>query len=43
MATATCEIMWILKILEDLNVKIDLPVKLFCDNKSKIQILDNTI
>ena len=44
MASATCEIMWILKILDDLGVTGSLlPVKLCCDNKAAIQIAANPV
>lgn len=43
MAAAACEIVWILKILDDLHVKDLLPVNLFCDNKSAIQIACNPV
>jgi hypothetical protein len=44
MASVTCEIMWILKILRDLGVMDNLlPVKLCCDNKSAMQIAANPV
>ncbi|GJR31843.1 ribonuclease H-like domain-containing protein [Tanacetum coccineum] len=36
MVSATCEVMWILKVMKDLNVKILVPVDLYCDKKSAI-------
>ncbi|GJU22455.1 ribonuclease H-like domain-containing protein [Tanacetum coccineum] len=36
MASATCEIIWVLKILKDLGQNDLTPVALFCDNKSAI-------
>ncbi|GKE95361.1 ribonuclease H-like domain-containing protein, partial [Tanacetum coccineum] len=43
MASATCEIMWVLKILKDLGQNDLTPVALFCDNKSAIQIEANPV
>lgn len=43
MASATCEILWILKILDDLKIKINLPISLMCDNKSAIQTAANPV
>ena len=43
MASATCEVMWILKVLEDLGESGLIPVDLCCDNKSAIQIAANPV
>ncbi|XP_071708748.1 uncharacterized protein [Rutidosis leptorrhynchoides] len=43
MSNAATEIMWILKLLDDLHIKTNLPVALFCDNKSAIQIVANPV
>ena len=44
MASTTCEVMWILKILKDLGISDSLlPVELFCDNKAAIQIAANPV
>ncbi|KAJ0617172.1 putative RNA-directed DNA polymerase [Helianthus annuus] len=43
MCSATCEIMWIKNVLEELKSKYVLPVKLFCDNKSAISISYNPV
>ncbi|KAI3673324.1 hypothetical protein L6452_39441 [Arctium lappa] len=43
MASALCEILWVLSILADLKVENLLPVKLSCDNKSAIQIANNPV
>nr|GEU92208.1 putative reverse transcriptase, RNA-dependent DNA polymerase, Gag-polypeptide of LTR copia-type [Tanacetum cinerariifolium] len=40
MASATCEVMWILKILKDLGLDGLVPIILFCENKFAIQIDD---
>ncbi|GJW72033.1 ribonuclease H-like domain-containing protein [Tanacetum coccineum] len=36
MASATCEVMWFLKVLQDLGQDGLAPVTLFCDNKEKV-------
>ncbi|GAV83970.1 hypothetical protein CFOL_v3_27415 [Cephalotus follicularis] len=41
MASATCETIWILGLLKDLNVKGPEPVSLFCDNKTALHIIAN--
>nr|GFB18000.1 ribonuclease H-like domain-containing protein [Tanacetum cinerariifolium] len=41
MAAATCEIMQIVKIMSDLNIKNLLPDELYCDNKAAMQIAAN--
>ena len=44
MTSATCEVMWILKILRDFGVtETLLSVKLYCDNKSAMQIAANLV
>ncbi|GJR17190.1 putative reverse transcriptase domain-containing protein [Tanacetum coccineum] len=43
MASATCEVMWILKVLKDLGLDGLVLVTLFCDNKSAIQIAANPV
>ncbi|GKD50303.1 ribonuclease H-like domain-containing protein [Tanacetum coccineum] len=43
MASVTCEIMWIVKIMKDLNVDNLIPANLYCDNKSAIQIAANPV
>ncbi|GJY55597.1 ribonuclease H-like domain-containing protein [Tanacetum coccineum] len=41
MASATCEIMWIVKVLKDFNADGVILASLFCDNTSAIQIAPN--
>nr|GEV93920.1 hypothetical protein [Tanacetum cinerariifolium] len=41
LASVTSEVVWILKILTNLNCNKLLPVKVFCDNKSIIKIAAN--
>ena len=43
MSSAACEIIWIQKLLADLNTKITLHVVLFCDNKSALQLTINPV
>ena len=38
-----CEVLWIRRILEELNVLEDLPMRLFCNNKVSISIAYNPI
>ncbi|XP_071689212.1 uncharacterized mitochondrial protein AtMg00810-like [Rutidosis leptorrhynchoides] len=43
MAATTAEILWIINILTDLKVNNLLPVNLYCDNRSAIQIAANPV
>ena len=43
MSSVAREIIWIQKLLADLNTKITLPVVLFCDNKSALQLTINPV
>ena len=43
MATTTCELTWILHLLQDLHVKHDKPVLMFCDNQAAIHIAANPV
>ncbi|GJS73425.1 ribonuclease H-like domain-containing protein [Tanacetum coccineum] len=43
MTSATCKVTWILQIMKDLNVKSLVPVNLYSDNKSAMQIAANPI
>lgn len=43
MATAVSEIIWLTGLLKELNINIDIPVKLHCDGKAAIQISANPI
>ena len=36
-----CELLWLKMILEDLKIKSDEPMRLYCDNKSSISIAHN--
>jgi len=41
MTQGICELLWLKIILEDLKIKWDEPMKLYCDNKSAISIAHN--
>ena len=41
MAQGVCELLWLKIILEDLKIKWDRPMRLYCDNKSTISIAHN--
>ncbi|GKC80466.1 ribonuclease H-like domain-containing protein [Tanacetum coccineum] len=43
MASTTCEVMWMLKVLQDLDLDGLAPVTLYYDNKSAIQIAANPV
>lgn len=43
MATTACELTWIVNRLKGLNVKTVLPIELYCDNNSSIQIVANPV
>ncbi|GJY61079.1 ribonuclease H-like domain-containing protein, partial [Tanacetum coccineum] len=43
MASATCEIIWLSNLLGDMGVKGLLPVVLYCDNNSALQIAANPV
>jgi hypothetical protein len=43
MAQAICQLLWPKNILEDLRIKSDVPMKLYCDNKSVISIAHNPV
>ncbi|RVW53975.1 Retrovirus-related Pol polyprotein from transposon RE1 [Vitis vinifera] len=42
-AQGLCELLWLKIILDDLRIKWDGPMKLYCDNKSAINIVHNPI
>ncbi|KAK2356003.1 hypothetical protein QL285_093366 [Trifolium repens] len=43
MAQEVCELLWLKSISEDLGIKSDEPMKLYCDNKSAISITYNPV
>ena len=42
MAT-TCELVWLLQLLKDLNVNHSKPALLYCDNQAAIHIATNPV
>ena len=43
MANGVCEIIWLQRVLEELKQPINMPIKLYCDNKSGISIAHNPV
>ena len=43
MAQGICELLWLKIILEDLKIRWDEPMRLYCDNKSAISIAHNPV
>ena len=43
MAAGVCELLWVKIILEDLKIQWTGPMKLYCDNKSAINIAHNPV
>ena len=43
MAQGVCELLWVKIILEDLKIKWDGLMRLYCDNKSSISIAHNPV
>ena len=43
MAQEICELLWLKIILEDLKLRWDKPMKLYCDNKFAISIAHNPV
>lgn len=43
MAHGTCEMLWLKLLLEELEMKINLPLKIYCDNKAAISISHNPV
>ncbi|GKE79130.1 ribonuclease H-like domain-containing protein [Tanacetum coccineum] len=43
MASATCEVIWLSNLLGDMGVKNLLPVVMYCDNSSALQIAGNPV
>jgi len=43
MAQGICEGLWIRSVLEELKMKIELPLKLYSDNKAAISIAHNPV
>ena len=43
MAQGICELLWLKIILDDLKIRWEKPMKLYCDNKSAISIAHNPV
>lgn len=43
MANGVCEMLWLKRILEDLRMPVNMPMKLYCDNKAAISIAQNPV
>ncbi|EXB74504.1 Copia protein [Morus notabilis] len=43
MAHGVCEILWIERILDELRRPVEMPMKLYCDNKAAISIAHNPV
>ncbi|XP_031265487.1 uncharacterized protein LOC116123885 [Pistacia vera] len=43
MPKTTCEVTWILGLLKDLNLQVETPIKLYCDNKTAKDIAINLV
>ncbi|CAN6721151.1 unnamed protein product [Malus baccata var. baccata] len=43
MASATCELTWIIYLLDDLRVDHHMPAKLYCDNQAALHIAANPV
>ena len=38
-----CEGLWLQKLLEELHITVEFPIKLYCDNKAVISISHNPV
>ncbi|KAK2975555.1 hypothetical protein RJ640_011568 [Escallonia rubra] len=43
MAHGICEMMWLKRVLEELRRPVNMPMKLYCDNKAAINIANNPV
>lgn len=43
MAAATCEILWILNLIQELHIDSPIPVKMYCDNRATMLIATNHV
>ena len=43
MTLRICELMWLHTLLKELYVNVDEPMRLYCDNKSIINIVHNLV
>ena len=42
-AIATCEAIWLKRLLKDFNESVDEPIRIYCDNQSNIQLARNSV
>ena len=42
-AIATCEVIWLKRLLKDLQVKVSAPTAIYCDNLSSIHLAKNPV
>jgi len=40
---ATCEVVWLQKLLSDLRQSVDAPIVIYCDNISSILLVNNLV
>lgn len=43
MANGVCEVLWLKRVLKELRLDVEEPMRLFCDNKSAIKIANNPV
>jgi hypothetical protein len=43
LAQGICEGLWIHRVLKELKITVELPLKLYCDNKAAISIAYNPV
>lgn len=43
MASAVADIVWLVGLFEEINMKVKVPIDIFCNNKTAIQIAENPI
>ena len=43
MASGICELLWLRKIMMELQLPFETPMKLYCDNKAAISITNNPV
>ena len=42
-AVAACEVTWLQMLLEDLGIQVQVPIVIYCDNLSSIQLARNPV
>lgn len=43
MAQGVCEVLWLKRVLEELKKHVNLPLRLYCDNKAAISLAHNLV